>query len=187
MKIHMSPKEIELFTAFLNSAKGYFEFGMGGSTKLASDIVKGDLYAVDSDKAWVDLVKSEMTESSFKRELIHVDIGPTKAWGFPVSSDAEELFPNYHSRILSIDNKNIDLCFVDGRFRVACFLQALRHLGPETIIGIHDYRRRGHYHIVEKFARPIAEIESLTFFIKRFNMDMKEVEATLGRYMTLVK
>jgi hypothetical protein len=179
MNITMSNSEIELFSRFLSSSSQYFEFGMGGSTCLAAELVKKKIYAVDSDVAWIDKVRTEIGETNKEVKLIHVDIGPTGSWGMPKSSKMNEMFPAYSDAILEANVEEIDICLVDGRFRVACFLKALSSLNSSAVIAMHDYRDRPHYHIIEKYARPIAQCQQLYFFVKRPDADMRALFAQL--------
>ena len=50
---------------------------------------------------------------------------------------------------------NPDLIFIDGRFRVACFLTALKKIKRRTTVMIDDYRSRIHYHLCSKISKPI--------------------------------
>lgn len=182
LKLRMSKAEANLFSAFVGRSKGYFEFGSGGSTVYAASVVQGPLYSIDSAQDWTDKVKEALEPSEFTRVVRSVDIGPTGAWGKPVSDEDRHLFPSYHEAVRTVDPKEIDLCFVDGRFRVACFLQALNFLSRDTIFGMHDYRTRNKYHVVERFARPIAEAENITFFLPRASIDSAELLDSIEKY-----
>lgn len=166
MDVMMSAREQELFRAFLSRSNGYFEFGVGGSTVLAGRLVDGPVVAVDSDPAWIATASKVLPASTHARRLVHVDIGPTGNFGMPASEAHRDRFPDYSGAIRAVAEP-IDLCLVDGRFRVACALQALLALPADAVIGLHDYRNRAHYHVIEHFARPIAEVETLTFFVRR--------------------
>ncbi len=178
MRIRMSEAEADLFKLFVERSQGYFEYGIGGSTFYASSVVKGPVHAVDSDTKWIESARQAIAPSSFERNLIHVDIGPTKEWGKPVSMDEKDKFPAYFQAIIPHADQ-IDLCLVDGRFRVACLLQALLALPKDAIVGMHDYRSRGYYHSVEEFARPIAEREDMTFFVRRAGVEPKRLRKAL--------
>ncbi|WP_286931853.1 hypothetical protein [Leclercia sp. UBA5958] len=56
----------------------------------------------------------------------YVDIGPNKAWGYPIDDTHQEKFTDYSKTILQHD-RAFDLILVDGRFRVACTLNAIKH------------------------------------------------------------
>lgn len=178
----MSEAEADLFYKFAKSSKSYFEFGMGGSTVQASRLVDGRLVAIDSDLAWVNNTGKAIGSSTHERSLIHVDIGPTKQWGYPVEIGSSEIFRPYFQSIIHHDPEAFDFCLVDGRFRVACFLTALKHTRADTVIAMHDYRGRGEYHVVEDFARIIVEVEQISFFIRRQSVDRQALEKVLETY-----
>ena len=73
----MKPAEIALFSAFLTTADSYFEYGMGGSTFLASQHVRKRVAAIDSDPGWVANVRKAIGETTKEIVLSHVDIGAT--------------------------------------------------------------------------------------------------------------
>ena len=182
MHLVMSEKEKELFAAIVAASTSYFEFGMGGSTVLASELVKGRVVAIDSDAVWVRHVAETIAPSDYERRLIHVDIGATKEWGFPVDLGSPEIYEPYCHAIREHAPRDFDLCFVDGRFRVACFLSCLKYTASDTVVCIHDYRMRPYYHGIEEFARPIAEAENLTAFVRRRGIDVHTLELALRRY-----
>lgn len=179
MKIVMHDSEVDLLKTFLSRTSNYFEFGMGGSTCLAATLVKQRISAVDSDASWVASVRETIGETDKYIDLRHVDIGRTGSWGAPVSRERETLFARYSQSILETGFRDFDLCLVDGRFRVACFLQALQFLRADAIIAIHDYAVRPHYHVVEEFARPIATAHQLSFFIRRPDVNWAALSLSL--------
>lgn len=171
MKITMHPEEIDLFSSLLVQSKGYFEFGIGGSTCLAAKLTSGPIVGVESSKEWIDKVLDEIPIKADVK-LKYVDIGQVGNWGTPTSRDAEDRFPNYSRAIRDPENPEIDFCLVDGRFRISCFLEALSHLHSDAVLAIHDYTSRPHYHSVEQFARPIARCRELNVFVRRRDCDM---------------
>lgn len=172
----MHEKEVDLLSSFLRQSTAYFEFGMGGSTVLASSLVQRSIVAIDSSEQWVSSVRAAIPPRPGQVvKLHHIDIGEVGAWGTPVNPDRQRsLFPAYSK---TIDDAGFyDLCLVDGRFRVSCFLQALlRAPSSDTIIGIHDYAARPAYHVIEQFARPISSALQLSFFVPRPNTDEAEL------------
>ncbi|KQT57209.1 hypothetical protein ASG52_03890 [Methylobacterium sp. Leaf456] len=156
---------------------------MGGSTIAAAKTVTGRLYAVESDEAWIAKVAETIGDSAAERKLLYVDIGPTKKWGVPTTDICRDNFPKYSGAIAESGIDDFDLCLVDGRFRVACFLQALRHLRRGSVVGIHDYRSRRKYHVAEQFGRIIAEAEDLTFFVHKPDLDKTALQDALDRYL----
>jgi hypothetical protein len=175
MKTTMHQREIAVLESFMSKASSYFEFGMGGSTCLAAQLVKDRVAAIDSSQQWISEVRDAIGSPPGKEiDLRHIDIGPLGGWGTPLNrAKQEHLFPGYSLAI--DDNGPFDLCLVDGRFRIASFLQALQRADADTVIAIHDYRVRPKYHIVEQYARPISECQQLTFFVRRPHVDLREV------------
>jgi hypothetical protein len=181
MKITMTTGEIDLLVRFLTASIDYFEFGMGGSTVLASRIM-GRITAIESDAKWVEAVRKEIKNDSPLINLHHVNIGPTGKWGAPVGRTCENLFDDYSLSIRNHGSRNIDLCLVDGRFRVACFIEALRNSRSDAVIGIHDYTNRKQYHIVEKWARPIAICDTLAFFVRRPDANDQQMRIAADKF-----
>jgi hypothetical protein len=171
MNVTMHQREIALLESFLAKSASYFEFGMGGSTYLAAQLVRERVAAIDSSVEWIDQVRQAIGNPLGKRiDLRHIDIGPLGGWGTPLSRTRQEHL--FHKYSLAIEaNGHFDLCLVDGRFRIASFMQALIMAEPDTVLAIHDYQVRPKYHLVEEFARPISECQQLTFFVRRRGMD----------------
>jgi hypothetical protein len=166
----MTKGEISLFTSFLVKARTYVEFGIGGSSVLASRLVSGLIIGIESDMGWIDLVSEACRAQHSQPILRHVDIGPTKEWGFPADQSAKERWPAYSTKIWEVAGAaGADLYLVDGRFRVACFAQSVIHARRDSIIAIHDFAPRSHYHCVDQLAREIARYEDLSFFVPRSN------------------
>lgn len=178
----MHETEIALFSAFLGQSAAYFEFGMGGSTCLAAKLVKERIHAIDSHSLWVEKVGQEIGTSEKDIQIRTVNIGPTGAWGTPIGRTHENLFSDYSLSITRSGFGDYDLCLVDGRFRVACFLQAISVLRADAVVGIHDYTSRPYYHVVEEFARPIAGVNELKMFVRRPEVDQKALAAALEQY-----
>lgn len=170
MKPIMTEKEIELFTAFLRHSRGYIEFGCGGSTLLAVEYVKSWIISIDSSKEWIDKISAECLNKIMDLNFLHVDIGPIGNWGYPTTTSYD--WSKYHKEIWRNYNKvdSPDLCLIDGRFRVACFIQTILHC-PNIIIGIHDFRSREKYHVLLDIGREIASVDDLSFFVARPEMN----------------
>ena len=46
------------------------------------------------------------------------------------------------------EQQNIDLVFIDGRFRVACCLKCVDIMNPNCLVAFDDFLTRPQYHIV---------------------------------------
>lgn len=179
----MSLAEKALFKARLDRAGRYFEFGSGGSTVWACQAGL-TVYGVESDAAWVEGLKQRLGEAC----QVHAeDIGPTKEWGFPVSDAARHRFPNYSEAIHRHDQA-FDLILVDGRFRVACVLNAIRHTlnvaerPDDTRLFIHDFWNREHYHAVLEFLVEEESAETAGVFRIAENIDPERLASVLEAY-----
>lgn len=165
----MTLPEVALLRAFLRPARHYLEFGCGGSTVLASRIIDGGrIICVDSVQEWLDRVAEACAgpQSRTRPEGHHVDIGPTGKYGRPLDLSGVARWPAYHERIwTTLDARTVDFCLVDGRFRIACCLQALLRCRPGTPVAVHDYAARPHYHVIGGVARQIARAQELAVFV----------------------
>lgn len=177
MKIVMTGAEISLLENFMRHSQSYFEFGMGGSTCLAARTVQRRISAIDSDLQWVENVRNEIGAAApANKEIVltRIDIGRTGEWGTPVGRESEDKFPAYSKAILAQPD-DVDLCLVDGRFRVSCFLTSLLHLREGAVLAIHDYIRPEYFE-VETFARPIAGVDTLKIFVRRAGADLAALQ-----------
>ena len=143
-------------------ARNYLEYGSGGSTVLANQMVT-NLVSVDSDAGLLADVRRKLAQNDRRAmaKLIHVNIGMTVDWGFPVFQKPTrrrvrrwEEYAKAPWRYFRIIGQQPDLVLVNGRFRVACVLESLLSLSPlsETRILVDDYIGRPEYTVVEEYA-----------------------------------
>jgi hypothetical protein len=59
-----------------------------------------------------------------------------------------------------------DLYLIDGRFRLACFAQALLRCREGAFIAFHDYASRPHYHLGASLAREVVRVDDLSIFMR---------------------
>lgn len=165
MALIMSEAERILFVSFLSCSQNYLEFGSGASTLLASKLVGGRVWSVDSSLEWHERVKQDGSFVPEKTTLHYVDIGPVGDWGWPKDTSNAEAFPRYSRDVWGLcKGEPIDLFLIDGRFRVACFVEALKRASPNSFIFIHDYPVRPVYHIIESVAQKVALVDTLALF-----------------------
>jgi hypothetical protein len=82
MRVLLRPEEIHFFRQELSKADAYLEFGVGGSTAMASTFPNLHCYkGIDSSQEWIEIVSKEETVAKAIEqgiaELKHVDIGKT--------------------------------------------------------------------------------------------------------------
>lgn len=185
MHVAMTPSEKGLFESFLRCSKRYVEFGAGGSTCFAASLVSGAVTSTDSSKEWLERVRVECLAQDMPvaPTLVHVDIGETGRWGYPADGAKKEHWPGYHTAIWSTPGADqADLYLVDGRFRVACFMQVALRAQPGALVAIHDFAGRPGYHVVREVAREIATSESLSVFVRRPDFDPRRAAAILDEH-----
>jgi hypothetical protein len=188
---HMTDAELALLRAVGARRRFVVEFGAGGST---ADWLMGPVdrvVSVESDAAWVaglrehpDLVDAV---ASGRLALLHADVGPTGAWGTPEGRDHMEHWPGYWSRVWESPEvvdavAPVDLVFVDGRFRVACALNAALHIGRGAVVVVHDFWKRPFYHAVLEHLDVVATAEELVVLQHRPGFDPAGVVDDLARY-----
>jgi hypothetical protein len=169
MEVRVSEDEKALFATLLAPAASYVEFGCGGSTVFALSHMHGQVISQDSSREWLDTVAAECTAQQLGNPtLIFADIGPTGEWGRPVDEECRDRWPAYSRDIWQhVGAELADLYLVDGRFRIACFLEVLLHCRQDALIMFHDFAPRPEYHIVKEFAREIARASTLSVFVRR--------------------
>ena len=162
----MRRAETRLLESFLSCSDRFLEFGSGGSTVLAANAVSTSVVSVDSSLAWIDRVRAACDREGARvaPHLVHADIGPVRKWGYPVDPATD--WTAYHSAVWSHDGAaDADLYLVDGRFRVACFMQIVLRARRSAIIGVHDFASRPQYHVMNEVARETARADDLSFFV----------------------
>lgn len=142
----------------LAGATCYLEYGTGGTTVLAARLGVPLSYCVESDPSWLSAVEHKTSRIDSRRRLIllHADIGPVDARGYPgqLQGTAVGDYVLDVWRRLRADDASPDVILIDGRFRVACFLASLLHARPGTRIVFEDYRNRPFYQSVERIVAP---------------------------------
>jgi hypothetical protein len=187
--VNLQPDEVEFLQAHLSSARHYLEFGAGTSTVMAANTPSLEsIDSVESSKPFIEdmLGRPEIGKAVAAGRLhIHaIDIGPTGEWGTPVDRASRHLWPDYSSRIFEIDS-DWDLILIDGRFRVACCLNALLHTGPACRILIHDFRWRKEYFVVLEFFDVVERLNSFVSLRRKTEIDTKKVGRVLRKYQYL--
>jgi len=168
----MSDNEITFLKDFFEKAKNYFEYGSGGSTYLADSFPNiNTIYSIESDQAWIEKVKENLTDSKTTFFYIDVDAGH---WGAPKTGLKKENWPLY-STAMSRAKEHFDLILIDGRFRVACAAHIYPYMNTTDILLIHDYNRQ-EYYIIEELYTLVKKVDTLACFKKKVNMDNRAIE-----------
>ena len=173
-----------LFRTLLSRSRRYGEYGMGQSTLAAANSPEKLIRSVDTSEQWKNHLADQLSDQQqAQTTLIHVDLGPVRDWGFPVSYEGRARFSDYFNAPWS-EEFDPDFVLIDGRFRVACFLTSLLRAKPGTLILFDDYTDRAYYHIVETCLAPDQSSERQAVFrVPEIGVDRDRVAALLERFI----
>ena len=140
----------------------YVEWGSGGSTELVSWLMLSGFtppgfraFSIESSLEWMARMRDRsaairVAEKEGRLRFLHGDIGPTGNLGYPLRfnpvREPARALPYVSLRRLRLEASSADLALVDGRFRLACLLEALTFLTPRSGRALlHDFapERRG--------------------------------------------
>lgn len=150
----------------LSHSSCYLEYGTGGSTIRATELGVPVIIGVESDAQWLDAVR-QATPAPYvpgTLHLIHADIGTTSAWGHPANDSHWRDYWRYAVKPWEYCRQHghaPDLVFIDGRFRVACFLATLLNAAPGATILFDDWEQRSYYRSIIEFAQPDRLLDGL--------------------------
>uniref|UniRef100_A0A6C0DSF8 Methyltransferase n=1 Tax=viral metagenome TaxID=1070528 RepID=A0A6C0DSF8_9ZZZZ len=152
MKPHLDRGDVPLFNRYLARGSVYFEFGSGGSTVAAAKMKNiRRIYSVENDATWVSKVKTAVNDKDRVTIFyIEMDCGETE-WGNPGSRSTYDDWVRYSRALENLSSEEaleIDLFMIDGRFRVACLLNAFARMSDAALVMFDDFSDRPFYHIV---------------------------------------
>ena len=151
----MSPREQAMWYRHLRAATHYAEYGSGGSTVVASNVLSlHSILSIESDSAFAGDIRS----ASPRAVVRWIDVGKTGGYGHPIDDSKKEEWPNYSAQGLGTP----DLVLVDGRWRVACICHVLKTY-PGAVLLVHDFTHRPEYHVVLALADIVEKTESLVW------------------------
>ena len=181
---HLDEEGLAAFEHYVASASCYLEYGAGGSTLHAIRMGARHVVSVDSSKDWIDAIKQSLPSIDCI-DLLYCDIGTIGDWGRPTNSDGLHTYHAYMSAPWKIAQKKSlepTLIFIDGRFRVACFLYSLICSAPGAIILFDDYINRINYHIVEEFCKRRGNYGRMAIFHVEKNYSLPDIIECIAKY-----
>ena len=165
----MSPAEQRALVSFLcqHPGHGLLEFGSGGSTIAAAYCELRVVHSFDSSEAWLQKLRNDPVWSTTRTEWFayHVDIGPVRDWGYP-DLPSHPGFSLYNQADELVAPSDVSIVFVDGRFRVACALRALRFMRRDSVLVVHDFDR-SEYGVIGEFYEETRRVGTLAFFKRK--------------------
>jgi len=186
----MTPREEAYLHTRIDRARFYLEFGTGQSTLYAARAPSLEaIDSVESSKPWIDehLLPEPTIANAVAtgRLTFHVvDVGATGRFGHPASGRTRRNWPRY-SRDVFNGARRHDLVLVDGRFRVACTLNAVLHEHDNALILIHDFWNRPWYHAVLDFVDVVDRVDTMGAFRRKPAVDRKAAERLVEKYQYL--
>jgi hypothetical protein len=165
----------------------YLEYGSGGSTVTAARN-RISFITVDGDQFYLASVKRKIEREfgSVSGQFVYVNIGLTGKWNYPYFDRPTrrrlrkwKQYAEAPWSIIEQRKQYPDLVLIDGRFRAACALVALRHLYMKTdfILMIDDYVDRA-YTVVEKFAH-LDSMQGRMAVFRCKKIDPVEIESAI--------
>lgn len=133
----------------------------------------------ETDPNYLEFIqkKYHQIDIDSRNKFIHLDIGPTKEWGWPISNSQESLYPNYiaaSQRAMKANSFLPDLILIDGRFRVSAFLSCVLQF-PGAKVLFDDYVDRENYHVVESVIKPKRTVGRIAKFKVPKNLSKKKI------------
>ncbi len=151
----MTAKDTAMLVATYTGAHHFFEWGSGGSTRVAASRMHTlqTLVSVESDGAWAlhSNVSGYLPDTDAQMIFIDIDAKPS-TWGHPGPAATEQAKRSYSEQLLLHPRTDFDVVLVDGRFRVACALSfVLKRLPSHSKLYFHDFFDRPGYHAILPF------------------------------------
>lgn len=175
---HLPPRELRHWKGRVRASNGYLEYGSGGSTLYALRAGRCPVWSVETDAAYAaEVLKKVPSHTMEKLHLMRVDVGPTKAWGYPRDRRKVNNWPAYPLSVweeISAGGGEVDTVLIDGRFRVSCFATSLLFAPPGAIILLDDYvGREEFYGPCEILCKPTRRIGRMLEFSVPAHVDSK--------------
>lgn len=179
----VSKEAVKKYFELLQKSNFYVEYGSGGSTIAAAKLGK-NFASYESSEKFLKLVSKKIIQlGKFDHQcmdLKSIYFGPTRTWGIPFPYALSKFIfrkgmQKYSNPHWEKTKQFPDLILIDGRFRVACALKAIKSLKNQDnwVLIVDDYLGREEYKIIEEFSDLDAIIGTTAFFSKKlFSKDI---------------
>ena len=181
---HLEGEGLAAFELFVAGTPCLIEYGSGGSTLHAVRMGARHVVSVDSSKDWIVALQKRL-QGLAHVDLLHCDVGAVGEWGRPIGNEAIRSFHAYMEAPWKIaEHRKLEprLIFIDGRFRVACFLYSLICAPEGAIILFDDYLDRARYHVVEEFCERRATYGRMAMFQVDKSYSLPALVARIAEY-----
>ena len=168
-RIVASKVEIDKIFELMLDSDAYLEFGCGGTTSLACNAGVQDIYSIETDIDFCRKIINDYSLDLFiqtgRLHLLHVDIGPTRAWGYPIRKPSEKIIKRYIDKARLA--KSVDTVLIDGRYRVAIASAIYSYLPSGSRLLVHDYSQDRGYSVLEELYFLEDLVDTLALFRPR--------------------
>ena len=170
MQAPMTAAEAMQLELQLAGRASLLQFGCGNSTLVAARQAQ-NIVSVDSDAAWLAKVGANLARAAVDFTPFHADIGTIGDRGYPTERGRMRDWPRYHVDVWRQLSISPDAVLIDGRFRVACLLQAIVHGKPDCLLLFHGFTDRPDYQVVLKHADLLARVDTLAVLRAKRQVD----------------
>ncbi|MGI9254754.1 MAG: hypothetical protein ACR2J8_13505, partial [Thermomicrobiales bacterium] len=183
----MTGDELALFDSAAREARCIIEFGSGAGAVRLAEMGRSRVISIGGAREWAEAVRqlpavAEVIAAG-RMAVHHVDIGPADDQGFPRDGSRREYWPDYwREPWRHVEPEDVDLVIVDGRFRVACALQALLAGGDRLTLLFRDAWTRPHYQAILRHVACMAETDRSGFFVRSATFDREAAERDLASF-----
>jgi len=164
------PEESALIREAYAKADVILEYGSGGSTVLAAEMEGKTVFSVENDKFWARSMRRYFIQNPPKSsvEMIWIDTGKTKKWGWPANTDKWMNYAKYPLQVWDREDfMQPDVVLIDGRFRIGCALATLYRTKKPVTVYIDDYVGRNRYRVIENYlGEPVFTGRIAKFIVK---------------------
>jgi hypothetical protein len=184
----MTNAEVGVLRECFSKAASLVEFGSGGSTVLAVGSPSlSRIWSVESDPTWICTLRQDAgivaAERAGRLHLQAVEIGAVGEFGYPLDASRQAAWPRYYESVWEDPAAcEVDLVLIDGRFRVACALEALARGRPHAVLLFHDFWNRTPYHPVLAFTDWLGSCDSLAILRRKPSLDQAKFDAVRQAY-----
>lgn len=171
------PLEVALWVReHYDAATTILEYGSGGSTAMASQMIGKTVFSVENAAPWHQALAAWLADSNPVSDIrLHFEnLGRTGKWGWPIVENKWQKYPRYPLSVWQRDDFiHPDVVLIDGRFRVGCFLATLFSIRKPVTVLFDDYvGRENKYRLCESFA-PIVETQGR---MVKFQLDPTQID-----------
>ena len=165
----MSPREWRVLMESVAGVSTYVEWGTGGSSETVAPHARRS-YSIEHYQPWCKCVLQRpalrclANKGVYKHQCVDTGIEMVNQGNPDPKSKhntREVLEKGWYAYVDAIDNFGVDkfdFIFIDGRARVGCALKALAYVHDQSVVVVHDWKRRAYRKSLAKYFDVIKEV-----------------------------